>query len=460
MQNRNDSILLTRYAKLNDERAFAEILERYYPLVYRAAYAKTKNEEFANDVAAAVFLLLANRAKSIGPKVVVAGWLFKASRLTACNALRAEQARRNREIEAVKMAEAALQSEIAQSELEKLDMIDDGLMKLSEQDRNAVLLRYSEGLSINETAEALNVKPEAAKKRASRGIERLRKYCATHGSALSIAVIGAVLGEKSAHAAPESLNIVNLQSFHATSGSNIHIICQGAVKQMFLAKLKIAAAVLGSTAIIGTGSVAVIHAADIANQTPNSQSSIPPDEKESVQIGETIMRGDPAAQKAALKRIEDKAFVIRKELEPWARNHAGELNAMLNAKPNSIKELKAVMEVAPQLSYPYSQPKELQAIQDSLSLNSKSPNFAWEPLSVHHMRVSPGKEIILSNFKRHRDGVLFGSAVPGPEQIDIWVSGRITRTEFYSVRHGRRRVITLNRREVEQIALPYDFLKQ
>jgi hypothetical protein len=229
---------------------------------------------------------------------------------------------------------------------------------------------------------------------------------------------------------------------------------------MFLAKLKIAAAVLGSTAIIGTGSVAVIHAADIANQTPNSQSSIPPDEKESVQIGETIMRGDPAAQKAALKRIEDKAFVIRKELEPWARNHAGELNAMLNAKPNSIKELKAVMEVAPQLSYPYSQPKELQAIQDSLSLNSKSPNFAWEPLSVHHMRVSPGKEIILSNFKRHRDGVLFGSAVPGPEQIDIWVSGRITRTEFYSVRHGRRRVITLNRREVEQIALPYDFLKQ
>jgi len=205
--------------------------------------------------------------------VIVAGWLFNAARLTALNAVRIESRRENGERKAAQRMEEASKNLEEGADLGALSLIDDGLMKLGEQDRNAVLLRYAQGLSIVETATMLNVTPETARKRTSRGIEHLRRYCLNHGGAISAVVIAAVLGEKSAHAAVEAARIAKIGNVSSLlhSNSSIHLIYQGALKIMVLSKATAAATVvIAGIILVGGGSYAVVR----ANQTPTQNGAL------------------------------------------------------------------------------------------------------------------------------------------------------------------------------------------
>lgn len=248
---------MRRYADSKDEKAFDELARRYYPLVHRAASTKTENAQLADDVTSAVFILLAKRAGTLGPNVVLAGWLFKAARLTAMNALRAAQAQQKKDAEAAKMAEEAMRAETAIRDHAAMSIVDDGLMTLSERERNALLLRYAQGLTIDETAVTLKITLDAANKRASRGLERLRRYCLHHIGSLGATAIASLLAvDRAAHASPAVLAAPSV----LVSNSQIYAIYQGAVKQMLLMKLKTAAVLIGAASIIGVGAVASIHA--------------------------------------------------------------------------------------------------------------------------------------------------------------------------------------------------------
>ena len=60
-------------------------------------------------------------------------------------------------------------------------VIDAALAELAERDRRSILLRYFCGKGVPEVAAALNVSHEAAKKRLTRGLEKLRKRLASRG---------------------------------------------------------------------------------------------------------------------------------------------------------------------------------------------------------------------------------------------------------------------------------------
>src|SRR5688572_8262084 len=89
----DDRALLERFAQTRDEAAFAEIVRRHAGMVYSAARRQVADAHIAEDVTQAVFILLAQKAKSISPRVVLAGWLYNAGRMTAANARRGEQRR-------------------------------------------------------------------------------------------------------------------------------------------------------------------------------------------------------------------------------------------------------------------------------------------------------------------------------------------------------------------------------
>ena len=72
-----DRQLLADYARTGSEAAFAQLVERYLGLVHSAARRQVQDDALAADVAQAVFLLLARKAGSFGPKLVLAGWLFR-----------------------------------------------------------------------------------------------------------------------------------------------------------------------------------------------------------------------------------------------------------------------------------------------------------------------------------------------------------------------------------------------
>jgi hypothetical protein len=147
------------------------------------------------------------------------------------------------------------------SNIETLSLIDNALMNLGDKDRNAVLLRYALGCTVTETADALKISEGAAQQRALRALERLRKYCAAHGGAFTIAALAALLAVEGSGV--DAAVVPKFSVFNSRS----QYIYQGAVKQMAITKLKIAAGILGALAIIGTSGFAVIKAHGNAPRT-------------------------------------------------------------------------------------------------------------------------------------------------------------------------------------------------
>jgi len=64
-----DHELLRQYADAANDAAFTELVERYTALVYAAALRQIRDAHAAQDAAQVVFLTLARKASTIGPRV-------------------------------------------------------------------------------------------------------------------------------------------------------------------------------------------------------------------------------------------------------------------------------------------------------------------------------------------------------------------------------------------------------
>src|ERR1035438_7444670 len=112
MPELDDIALLKEYAEIGSEAAFTALVERHVNLVYSAALRSVGNPHAAQEIAQVVFIILARKAKSLGGKTVLSGWLYQTARLTAANYLRGEIRRQHRE------QEAFMQSTLNESESE------------------------------------------------------------------------------------------------------------------------------------------------------------------------------------------------------------------------------------------------------------------------------------------------------------------------------------------------------
>ena len=76
----------------------------HFALVYSTALRQLNGDaQLAQDVAQMVFIDLARKARWLSSDIVLAGWLYKAARLSAAKVVRTEQRRRSREQEASQM---------------------------------------------------------------------------------------------------------------------------------------------------------------------------------------------------------------------------------------------------------------------------------------------------------------------------------------------------------------------
>ena len=191
----DDWQLLQSYVERDSESAFGTLVNRYVNLVYSVAFRQTQDSQLAQEVAQAVFLLLARKARGLRRGVVLSGWLFRTTRFVASRAVRAEQRRQRREQEA-----------FAMQQLNSLDdawkriapVLDEALEHLGETDRNAILLRFLSDKSHRETASALGVSEDAAKKRVTRDLDKLRELLTSRGVALSAAVLASTVAANAA----------------------------------------------------------------------------------------------------------------------------------------------------------------------------------------------------------------------------------------------------------------------
>jgi RNA polymerase sigma factor (sigma-70 family) len=178
-----DAQLVREFAASGAEEAFAELVRRHAGLVRAAALRQTNDAHLADEVTQAVFLLLARKAGSLSPKVVLLGWLMQAARFAANDLLRAERRRRQRENAAFQMNTIAPDTNDESARLwERVaPVLDDSLARLREADRSALLLRFFRNCSLAEVGTALGIAEEAARKRVGRALEKLREELQRRG---------------------------------------------------------------------------------------------------------------------------------------------------------------------------------------------------------------------------------------------------------------------------------------
>src|SRR5688572_1124465 len=195
----DDWQLISEYAKNGSERAFRELVERHLGLVHSVAMRQVRNPESAREVSQAVFILLARKASTFRQAVVLSAWLFRTTRFVAARAVRSEARRFRREQEAFRMQEFQSASEATPH---LAPVLDEALAELGETDRRALLVRFYEDRSLNEVGKSIGVGEEAAKKRVSRALEKLRTAFSRRGFGVSPATAGGVLSQGLAEAAP------------------------------------------------------------------------------------------------------------------------------------------------------------------------------------------------------------------------------------------------------------------
>src|SRR5262249_8210854 len=149
MQAMDDLVLLREYQRNHSETAFETLVSRHLRLVYSAALRQTRDPYLAEEVTQAVFIILATKAGKISDKTILSGWLFKTTRFVAMAQRR--RAAKRRHIE----QEFHMQAEVLSNNSDPLweqisPLLDEALMALGEQDRQAVLLRFFETKSLAE----------------------------------------------------------------------------------------------------------------------------------------------------------------------------------------------------------------------------------------------------------------------------------------------------------------------
>ena len=231
-----DQQLLRSYATDGSEAAFGELVARYVNLVYSAALRRTGGDtHLAQDVAQLVFTDLARKARSLPKNVVLAGWLHRATHFAAAQLLRTEHRRQAREQEAVAMNTS--DSEPAPDWDRIRPLLDDALDQLNPADRDALLLRFFEQRSLAEVGEALGANEDAARKRVTRALDKLRTDLIRRGVGTTAAVLSTVLSVNAIQVAPAGLaaTLTSASLAGAAAGTAI----AGATSLMTMTTLKI-----------------------------------------------------------------------------------------------------------------------------------------------------------------------------------------------------------------------------
>lgn len=196
--------LLAEYTRNKSEAAFREIVSRYLNLVYSSALRMVGGDTHrAEDVAQIVFTALAKRAGELPPKVMLGGWLHRHTCFVASTAMRGERRRVVREREAMEMN---LLEENATMDFAQLaPLLDETINQLDEADRIAIVSRFFEQRDFRAVGQQLESSEEAARKRVSRALEKLRDLFAQRGIRTTFGALSTVIAANSVQAAPIGL---------------------------------------------------------------------------------------------------------------------------------------------------------------------------------------------------------------------------------------------------------------
>lgn len=173
------SELVARAQRGNSD-AFGDLYLRYYQSIYRYLYYRTTDQQTAEDLTAEVFLKMVQALPRYQPQAApFQAWLFQIARNLAI-----DHHRRNQSHPIVILDEAlpghepeihsSVESRLTQASLKSC------LGQIEESQREVILLRFIEELSITDTASILHKSEDAIKGLQRRALLALRELLGDH----------------------------------------------------------------------------------------------------------------------------------------------------------------------------------------------------------------------------------------------------------------------------------------
>lgn len=144
---------------INDDEAFTELYEKYFPLVYGMIFARLKDISAADDIVSEIFMKVALNLENHDKNFAFSSWLFKIASNTLADYFRKQKRIREDSWDeflerqapiSEQPEEKLLKSELTKNLLRAMD-------KLTERQRRILELKYWSELSNVEIAEIMNL---------------------------------------------------------------------------------------------------------------------------------------------------------------------------------------------------------------------------------------------------------------------------------------------------------------
>jgi RNA polymerase sigma factor (sigma-70 family) len=263
----SDGQLLDVYIRSRQELAFAALVHRHGPMVWGVCRRILPCHQDAEDAFQATFLVLVRKAASVVPRDMIANWLYGVARQTALKARATTARRRQREKLVPSLPEPVLAQPRPDDDLRLL--LDQELGRLPAKYRAVIVLCDLEGKTRKDAAQYFHLPEGTVATRLATARAMLAKRLARSGAGVSAGALATALSQSGAQAAlPASVaaNAIKAASWFAAGpraaveGVSIAaaLLADQVLRSMWLAQLKIAAAVLLGVAILGAGAAVVM----------------------------------------------------------------------------------------------------------------------------------------------------------------------------------------------------------
>jgi RNA polymerase sigma-70 factor (ECF subfamily) len=204
MRNHTEERELIGRIQAGDPSAVSSLAAAYGPRIHQLAMRYVRNWEDAEEVAQDVLLKVSRKIGAFRGDSALSSWIYRITFNTAMSRLRTTRARRQADAAAAAMSAAEASqpdaerraprepidwSSMADDEVMRVQMrkrLIDALRDLPQVYRIPVLLRDIQGLSTEEAAAVLRVKPQTLKSRLHRGRLILRERLADFATGLSL----------------------------------------------------------------------------------------------------------------------------------------------------------------------------------------------------------------------------------------------------------------------------------
>ena len=341
MHERSDAQLLRDYAEHGDEAAFREIVTRHTDFVYSAALRQLNSPDLACDIAQSVFADLARKARPVSEKITgdssLAGWLHRSTRYAALNQLRDNRRRLAHERQA--MEQLFTDSDPGPDWERIRPLLDEALDGLSDQDREALLLRYFKNRDFRAVGLALGVSDDAAQKRVRRAVENLREFFAKRGVTVGASGLVAVISANAVQAAP-----VGLAASISTALAGTSLVTSAtttATQVIVMTTLQKTLVATAFVAVIGAGIYQTREAAKLRGQVQSLRQEQDQQQSFKEQIRQLQRERDSATNRLAavvtenanLKRKPGEVLKLRGEVSKLRQENA---TAALTSALNKI----------------------------------------------------------------------------------------------------------------------------